>query len=317
MVKSKNPSGRVNPPAPGHAPIAGMAAPTPRGPNMPIFFYMPHEQPYGVFCQWQKSYFKVPKSTFSYLDRNAAPGQIPKPGEVPKKKQEEETLTFNCAEQYMMYCKAIFFNDHKAAAKILFSKDPRDQKALGRQVQGYKEHDWALIRVRVGEEGNYAKFMQDEKLKSILLGTGDRLLCEAARRDAIWGIGMDERTAIATWNAMGDGAEMSWGLNLLGKSLIATRARIRKEEGCQTEAEKAKEELEKTKEEYEKAKEEPQLATEKRMKVLNRKLKEIEVLKQRRDAGDKLESLQLKKIGTEGDVKKELKELENPGVIMG
>jgi len=169
----------------------------------------------------------------------------------------------------------------------------------------------------VGEEGNCAKFMQDENIKSVLLGTGDRLLCEAARRDAIWGIGMDERTGIATWNTMGEGAEMSWGLNLLGKSLMAIRARIRKEEGCQTEAGKAKEEPEKAKEEYEKAKEEPQLATEKRMKVLNRKLKEIEVLKQRRDTEEKLESLQLKKIGIEGDVKKELKELKKSEVTVG
>lgn len=42
---------------------------------------------------------------------------------------------FFCAEQFMMYCKAVLFRDTECAAKILQSPTPQQQKALGRQVR--------------------------------------------------------------------------------------------------------------------------------------------------------------------------------------
>jgi ribA/ribD-fused uncharacterized protein len=38
--------------------------------------------------------------------------------------------------------------------------------------------------------GNIAKFSQNERLKTFLLNTGNRVLVEASPRDRIWGIGM-------------------------------------------------------------------------------------------------------------------------------
>lgn len=230
MVRSKNPSRPVRDTDPRKARAqAAMASKSNTGPqrdddtdpSMPIFFYMPHEFPYGIFCQWQKSFFTVPKSSFAYLDRNALPGRNTQQAGVEKlpqnfasttltgssaspaentaqQKPKEETMTFGCCEQYMMYCKALYFQDAASATRILSTSNPKEQKAIGRSVKGFSDHEWSLIRQKVGEEGNYAKFTQDPQMQKVLLSTGPRTICEAARRDDIWGIGMDEATAIAT-----------------------------------------------------------------------------------------------------------------------
>lgn len=198
----------------------------------------------------------------------------------------------------MMYVKSPYFADHSSGVKILASRDPKEQKKLGRQVRGYNDFEWSQVRSRVGEEGNYAKFTQDERLKGLLLGTGERLLCEAAKRDAIWGIGMDAAVGIATWNEFGAEAEEMWGTNLLGKSIMAARGRIREEERRQRMGEKEKEET----------------AQEKKVRNLNRKLRDIDALKKRRDAGEKLEDTQIRKIEGEDVIRKELEELGVEGV---
>jgi ribA/ribD-fused uncharacterized protein len=337
MVKSKNPSGKVNtipqPKARAEAAMAASKSAQSEDANMPIFFYMPNEVPYGVFCQWQRSWFTVPKSSFAYLNResdlrresNSSEEQLStklaatniaessgapttkaspiksSPKGSPKlgpKKLKEEMITFNCAEQYMMYVKSPYFADHSSGVKILASRDPKEQKKLGRQVRGYNDFEWSQVRSRVGEEGNYAKFTQDERLKGLLLGTGERLLCEAAKRDAIWGIGMDAAVGIATWNEFGAEAEEMWGTNLLGKSIMAARGRIREEERRQRMGEKEKEET----------------AQEKKVRNLNRKLRDIDALKKRRDAGEKLEDTQIRKIEGEDVIRKELEELGVEGV---
>jgi ribA/ribD-fused uncharacterized protein len=44
-----------------------------------------------------------------------------------------------CAEQAMMYAKALLFGDAETAARILAAEAPGAQKALGRQVHGFDE----------------------------------------------------------------------------------------------------------------------------------------------------------------------------------
>ena len=51
---------------------------------MPIYFWKTYEK-YGCFSQWYRSDFTV------------------------------ENNTFNCCEQYMMYQKALLFNDNRTA----------------------------------------------------------------------------------------------------------------------------------------------------------------------------------------------------------
>lgn len=99
---------------------------------------------------------------------------------------------------------------------------PRTLRDLGRQIPNFDEEVWVKERYAIVVEGNYLKFTQNEDLKRRLLGTGDRELVEASPRDRIWGVGFGKATA-------GSQRER-WGLNLLGKALMETRARLRKEE---------------------------------------------------------------------------------------
>ncbi|OCL15244.1 hypothetical protein AOQ84DRAFT_370538 [Glonium stellatum] len=105
------------------------------------------------------------------------------------------TLTFNCAEQLMMFGKALQFSDAATSARIMASRDPKEQKKLG---------------------GSNAR------LKEVLLATGERELCEASRRDRVWGIGYRADEA--------ERYRRSWGENLLGKCLTQVREKLRREE---------------------------------------------------------------------------------------
>ncbi len=78
-------------------------------------------------------------------------------------------VTFNTAEQGMMYYKAMTFNDTDIAKKILETDNARKQKELGRKVNGYNDEIWTSVRFRVVSRLNYLKFSQNVDLKIILL----------------------------------------------------------------------------------------------------------------------------------------------------
>jgi len=65
--------------------------------------------------------------------------------------------------------------------------------------------------------GNIAKFSQNEHLKQVLIGTGQRRLVEASPLDKIWGIGL------ATDHPDAYMIERWQGLNLLGDALEIVR----------------------------------------------------------------------------------------------
>ncbi|MCX5746926.1 MAG: NADAR family protein [Proteobacteria bacterium] len=124
---------------------------------------------------------------------------------------------FTCAEQYMMYGKAMLFGDHAVAAKVLAAAHPREHKALGRAVAPYDEHAWRVHRERIVMDGNRAKFTQDAALRAALIATAGTLLVEASPYDKIWGIGL-----AATDPRALDPAQWR-GQNLLGKVLTSLR----------------------------------------------------------------------------------------------
>ncbi|KAH0613000.1 uncharacterized protein H6S33_009380 [Morchella sextelata] len=167
--------------------------------NGPVFFWKPHEVPYGIFSQWYEAPFTAPDPTGT------------------------GTVTYNTAEQFMMHQKALLFNDPAIAAEILETTDPRLQRSLGRAVKGFDEGAWVANRSRIVEEGSYYKFIGDP---TVLLGTGERELVEASPRDAVWGIG---RGAVRGALEDREGRRGGWGLNLLGKALVRARGRIRAE----------------------------------------------------------------------------------------
>ncbi|KAG9668843.1 DUF1768-domain-containing protein, partial [Aureobasidium melanogenum] len=176
----------------------------------PIYFFSTREKPYGIFSQWRRCTFTDPK----YPD-----------------------VEFNCAEQYMMYSKAQTFNSPEIAAQILTTTASKDQKKLGRKIQGFSDAIWDAVKFGIVERGNLLKFEQNEEFKKVLLDTGDRLLVEAAANDKIWGIGYTAAGAKKV-------SRKKWGQNLLGKALMNIREKIRAGEAEEDEDEEDEEDEE-------------------------------------------------------------------------
>ena len=139
---------------------------------------------------------------------------------------EEQEVTFQSAEHWMMVQKALLFEDDAVAKEIIeiegvSSGDMATVKALGRKVSNFNDATWKANRDRIVLEGNLHKFRQHPELKESLLGTGQKALVEASPRDRIWGVGFGEKNALSQKDR--------WGLNLLGKALEKTRDVLRKE----------------------------------------------------------------------------------------
>lgn len=130
-------------------------------------------------------------------------------------------ITYNCSEQYMMHKKALLFGDNETATKILETKIPREQKALGRLVKGFSPIIWDQDKYEIVCNACMLKFTQNPILLAELLNTGNKILVEASPYDKIWGIGMKE-------NDEGIDEEENWkGENLLGYALNDTRNYIK------------------------------------------------------------------------------------------
>lgn len=135
----------------------------------------------------------------------------------------ENGLNFNTAEQYMMYHKAMLFNDRENAEKIRATSDPKKQKAFGRLVKNFDPAVWDEHKLNIVTQGNYLKFSQNPSLKRDLLATGDKLLVEASPVDKVWGVGLHYDDDLIL-------DEKNWkGENLLGVALMNTRTRLKEE----------------------------------------------------------------------------------------
>ncbi|KAK6345478.1 hypothetical protein TWF718_007394 [Orbilia javanica] len=129
----------------------------------------------------------------------------------------------NC-EQYMMHQKGVLFAPDSETTGEILAKGlhPGAIKALGRAIPNFDEDTWEKNRYEIVVQANYYKFTQNEKLKEMLLETGNKELVEASPRDRIWGVGYGAANAPKN--------RQKWGLNLLGKALMDVRERIREEE---------------------------------------------------------------------------------------
>ncbi|MBP6632922.1 MAG: NADAR family protein [Kofleriaceae bacterium] len=133
---------------------------------------------------------------------------------------EVDGVPFACAEQYMMYGKAVLFADAEAAARILAAGSPRQQKAIGRQVRGFDEARWRAARMDIVRTGSLAKFGQNPALRAALLETAPTTLVEASPFDRVWGIGLSADDPRA------DDPSRWRGQNLLGQILTEVRAAL-------------------------------------------------------------------------------------------
>lgn len=73
---------------------------------------------------------------------------------------EVDGITYNCAEQYMMAEKARVFNDEEVLSKILVTSNPKDIKALGREVKNFDAMKWSSVSKDIVVKGNLHKFAQ-------------------------------------------------------------------------------------------------------------------------------------------------------------
>lgn len=133
---------------------------------------------------------------------------------------EMNGVKYSSMEQYMMYQKAVLFNDNEIAEQILEISDVGKIKALGRMVRNYNDTIWNGMRQILIYEGLLEKFRQNNTLKDRLLATGQDILAECAVQDKIWGIGLsmkdEKRFNMDEWQ----------GQNLLGFGLMRVRTRL-------------------------------------------------------------------------------------------
>lgn len=130
---------------------------------------------------------------------------------------EVNNIKYTSMEQYMMYQKAILFNDNEIAQQILETTNVGKIKAFGRSVKNYDEIIWNGMRQVIVYDGLIEKFSQNNELKNQLLATDEDILAECAVQDKIWGIGLsmkdEKRFDMDKWQ----------GQNLLGFSLMRVR----------------------------------------------------------------------------------------------
>ena len=123
----------------------------------PVFLCFHSEEPYDCLCQWYPSVFTAPSPV------------------------SKSPTTFVCAEQYMIYHRAMLFKDTETAALIMATECPAEHQTLGRRVKGNQKALWYMNREEIVEDGNWSKIMNSrDEFWSMnkLLKMGNRELVE-------------------------------------------------------------------------------------------------------------------------------------------
>ena len=111
-------------------------------------------------------------------------------------------ILYYSMEQYMMYQKALLFDDMEIAGQILNTTNAGKIKAFGRRVKNYEDILWNGMR-------------------QLIVYQGLLELAECAVQDKIWGIGLsmkdERRFDLNEWK----------GQNLLGFSLMRVRTMLK------------------------------------------------------------------------------------------
>ena len=128
--------------------------------------------------------------------------------------------TFSSVEQYLMFHKALKFNDIALSQKIMATDDPVEAKSLGKKVTNFNFQAWKEVRDRYMKSGLKAKFEQNIILRESLKATDDSVIVEANPADTYWGAGLSLNNQniwdITKWK----------GQNKLGKLLSEVREEI-------------------------------------------------------------------------------------------
>lgn len=144
----------------------------------PIFFYG-HNNEYGEFSNFYPALFRL------------------------------DGLQWPTSEHYFMAQKTLDADEQEAIRR---AERPHDAKAMGRKVQ--LRAGWDGMKYDLMQKAVYAKFDQNERLRFLLLETGDRPLHENCR-DPWWG----------------GGPNYPKGRDWLGRILMAVRTELREKYG--------------------------------------------------------------------------------------
>ena len=134
-------------------------------------------------------------------------------------------VEYRTAEQYMMAQKAVLFGDEEVLREIMNAGHPKQFKALGRKISGFKQDIWDNSCRDIVTAGTVAKFSQNSELGDYLINTKERVLVEASPYDKIWGIGMGKD------NPKCENPSLWNGTNYLGFCLMEARDILRGERG--------------------------------------------------------------------------------------
>jgi len=135
----------------------------------------------------------------------------------PRNKFMVNGVWFSSMEQFIMYCKAMFFGDLEIAHQILTTDNCQEQKMLGRTVRNFVQKEWYARIEGWYLKGLIARYEYNPHDIKLLLATGTTILAEATRKDTIWACGLDEDD---------DDVQFEWkwrGSNLCGKGNQAAR----------------------------------------------------------------------------------------------
>ena len=111
----------------------------------PIFFWSHNVGDDRYLSQWWPGEFTGQPLKFEKLEGN---------DEVTITPVDVPEMKFDCAEQWMMYHKAMHFDDTKTAAKFMKSNDPAVQKALAKKIKGFSDEEWDKVKLQAVIEGS-------------------------------------------------------------------------------------------------------------------------------------------------------------------
>ena len=127
---------------------------------------------------------------------------------------------YNSSEQFIQTKKAEYFDDDIARERILAAEDAQDCKEIARDINNFDKKEWSSVAEQLCEPGISQKFLQNRKIMTSLLETGNKTLVESSFDD-IWGTGIH----IASKDAL---TRDKWrGVGLLGKILMGIRDKQR------------------------------------------------------------------------------------------
>ena len=98
-------------------------------------------------------------------------------------------IHYTTSEQFIQHQKALYFNDHQMATRIITAERPADCKAMGTDIKNFNQDRWDSIAKEICKPGIREKFKQQPALMDVLINcTQDKLIVECAS-DKVWGTG--------------------------------------------------------------------------------------------------------------------------------